>query len=326
MPASLAFRLVLILFFAIFVAYAVRIAWRNMAASRKNVQVKDDTRAQLARMKKMLPLGLLGLLVIMALNVLPALFRHTDYGVSGFLLFLAAVAALTYWALPPILRRMNAVAEDDIRQKIMTAREILASGARPVLYLRPFSIDGSTSSEWTLAQKFGFSAPTTEADMVSVLREHGPVVAIGLPGESMAGDIGAARIQCTDDEWQGQILEWMSRSVLIVMSIGVSEGVLWELASLEKRGYIEKCIFIIDARTAPVQHIQGILKEFLNRNHIALEGECTARCIAFSTSPTTFALISEPMDGLQSGRSRALQQAVAHQLKARGVLASAPAD
>lgn len=154
------------------------------------------------------------------------LFQHTDFGVPDFLLFLAAVAALTYRILPPIVRRINAVAQDDIRQKAMSADEILASGKRPVLYLRPFCIDGSTSFEWTLAKKLGLSVPTTAAEMVSVLREHGPVVAIGLPGEAIASDIGAARIQCTDDEWQGQLLAWMSRSALIVMSLGVSEGVL----------------------------------------------------------------------------------------------------
>lgn len=324
MPVSIAFRLILILFFAIFVVYGLRITWRNMVASRKNVQIKDDSRAQLARIKKMLPLGLLATLAIVALNVMPVLFRHTDFGVPGFLLFFAAVAALTYRLLPPILRRMNAVAMEDIAQKVMTAPEILTSGARPVLYLRPFSIDGSTSSEWSLAQKFGLAVPTTEAEMVSVLREHGPVVAIGLPGEPIVQDIGAARIQCTDEEWQGQILEWMSRATLIVMTIGVSEGVLWELASLEKHRYIEKCIFIIDAQTAPPEHLLGILREFLNRNHISLEGECANRCIAFSTSPTTFTLIPEPMDWLQSGRNRALQQALEQKRKIDGIPTSIP--
>src|SRR5687768_11974364 len=77
------------------------------------------------------------------------------------------------FVLAPILRKMSAIAEEDIRRHVLTAEDLLETGASPVVYLRSFDADGAKSSEWWLAEKLGFLAPTIEADMVSVLREEG---------------------------------------------------------------------------------------------------------------------------------------------------------
>ena len=75
MDIGLAIRLSLLIFTAILVAYVARIAVRNLIASKKNVQVKEDSRVLLERMKKMLPLAVIALIILVALNVIPIFFR-----------------------------------------------------------------------------------------------------------------------------------------------------------------------------------------------------------------------------------------------------------
>jgi hypothetical protein len=61
-----------------------------------------------------------------------------------------------------------------------------------------------------------------------VLRTVGPVIAIGDPNKTLP-NLGAARKYVSDAQWQAAIIELMQRACLVVLRIGMTEGLWWEV-------------------------------------------------------------------------------------------------
>ena len=99
----------------------------------------------------------------------------------------------------------------------------------PVVYLRSFQVDKRLSRR-PLAIGRVISSRTEEEQLVEALRESGPVVAIGRPGERLPR-LGAQRMYVEDAEWQQQILSWFTRAALVVIHVPAkpTEGLTWEL-------------------------------------------------------------------------------------------------
>ena len=64
--------------------------------------------------------------------------------------------------------------------------------------------------------------------MADILGRVGPVVAIGKPGEPVP-QLGAARLYVAHDVWQSRVIELMAIAGLVVVRVGSSPGVLWEI-------------------------------------------------------------------------------------------------
>ncbi len=140
---------------------------------------------------------------------------------------------------------------------------------KPILFLRPFQDDEHTSLQPTgfTAQATGirsqsryvrrgqtdifdllwsahpirvlrmiadYGAGSSEESIARFFERHGPVIAIGKPGEHLASP-GAARMYLTDDTWQGAILAEMERAQAVVMQPAPSDGVRWELMHLREK-------------------------------------------------------------------------------------------
>ncbi len=128
------------------------------------------------------------------------------------------------WRLWRCSRRYDAVSAD----------EAMALDPRPpVLYLRSFHDDDVAliddgGSAFTRHVMQAISPPSPEQEMADILRRVGPVVAIGKPGEPLP-QLGAARLYVSNDQWQGKVVELMSVARLVVVRLGGSAGVLWEV-------------------------------------------------------------------------------------------------
>lgn len=174
-----------------------------------------------------------------------------DAGAGATLLFVllallvATAGAAVGFAVARVGRRLGA--ED--------AREVLALDRRaPVLYLRSFEDDGAAEvavkHETTpLLRQFGAlgavlnvatslaAARTDEEWIEGLFSPLGPVIAGGLPGERVA-HAGAARLALGTD-WQETIRALMRQAQLVVIRIGDSAGLAWEidaaLALVERR-------------------------------------------------------------------------------------------
>lgn len=115
------------------------------------------------------------------------------------------------------------------RMRAKPAVAVLEEDSRaPVLYLRPFEADNQLVRA---NPGLPFLTKSYEQDLTHALRKLGPVVAVGNPLEDPSlPELGAARIYFRDGDWQRQVSELMLRAQLVVLHIGSSPGVQWEVA------------------------------------------------------------------------------------------------
>ena len=121
-----------------------------------------------------------------------------------------------------------------LRHETDTAEERLHADPRPpVLYLRSFRDDNQALLFDSGFRVFGhamrlLSVASPEQELAWLLNGHGPVVAIGKPGEPLP-ELGAARLYVSHADWQRVVLDLMQRAALVVVRVGNSPGVAWEI-------------------------------------------------------------------------------------------------
>jgi TM2 domain-containing membrane protein YozV len=103
----------------------------------------------------------------------------------------------------------------------------------PVLYLRSFRDDDDAHIDDGGSRAVGLTMelvrpPSPEEELAELLARFGPVVAIGKPGEPLP-ELGAARLYVPHDRWQRKVLDLMAAAGLVVVRVGTSPGVLWEI-------------------------------------------------------------------------------------------------
>jgi hypothetical protein len=117
--------------------------------------------------------------------------------------------------------------------------ELLSAPARhddraPVLYLRRFSDDETAANPGTDAGPLHMAAfRTEEEELAAVLNEIGPSTALGRPGEQLP-QLGVAREYVADADWQSRVDSLMRAARLVVIRMGRSENVTWELANARR--------------------------------------------------------------------------------------------
>lgn len=112
------------------------------------------------------------------------------------------------------------------------SQDALGSGRPLVLYLRSFQDDQEEApsyrpEDW-LAGLSG-SASSPEQILVSTFEGCGPPVAVGRP-EDRLPPLGASRLYVEDEHWQEVVRDLISRSAVVLLRLGTSPGLRWELA------------------------------------------------------------------------------------------------
>jgi hypothetical protein len=114
----------------------------------------------------------------------------------------------------------------------------------PVLYLRPFTQDGSVNLMTASAVRRGMADKgfwrqaltilirffdTYEQFISLAFKKFGPVVAIGDPTEGLP-ELGAIRIYVgMDGDWQQMVSKLASKASHVILQIGKSDGLMWEV-------------------------------------------------------------------------------------------------
>ncbi len=124
-----------------------------------------------------------------------------------------------------------------------------------VLYLRSFADDESLQSQFGIGLssrgEFRFTRVKTEEQLCRELeRAVGPVVAIGRPGETLP-ELGAHRLYVDQEDWQSEVLTLAERAKLIVIRVGDSKGLHWELAQMLQSPFADKLILYSENRKLP---------------------------------------------------------------------------
>lgn len=106
------------------------------------------------------------------------------------------------------------------------AQALLADGRQPVLYLRSFA-DDDIAAQADDSMSF-VNIHSREEQLAGALGALGPVITVGRPGEPLPR-LGAARFYLPPDDWQQTVLSLMELSQLIVLRLGLGEGLRWEV-------------------------------------------------------------------------------------------------
>lgn len=125
----------------------------------------------------------------------------------------------------------------------IAATELLAKDSRrPILYLRSFKDDEQYRSNNCNGIYFD-NGQSFEESLVAELKRTGPVVAIGHPDEKLP-PIGAARAYVGDD-WQNEVARLINECFAVVLMLGPTKGVHWEVSQLAAAEALAKTIFIV---------------------------------------------------------------------------------
>ena len=155
---------------------------------------------------------------------------RTAYSLVGPLMFGAATAMSLAVARRIRLRLDVAKQQDD--------------GRPPVVYLRSFHVDRRLSRR-PLAVGRLVSIRTEEEQLVQALREFGPVVALGAPGERLPR-LGASRVYVEDADWQPQVLALLGRAALVVIHVAArpTENLVWEIEQSLRLVALHRVLFV----------------------------------------------------------------------------------
>jgi hypothetical protein len=133
----------------------------------------------------------------------------------------------------------------------LAADAMLADPRKPVVFLRSFSDDqiSLAKAEMPLLRRFvdpGAVVGTLEELLVSEYADVGPVITIGKPSEDPDDlpPLGAARQYCQGTEWQEIVRSLMQASALIIVGVGRSAGLAWEIATIRDANLLTKTIFV----------------------------------------------------------------------------------
>lgn len=118
----------------------------------------------------------------------------------------------------------------------------------PLLLLRAFKDDMNVvrQKNRVISWLFGLDKEIVRLEelIVDLLSAEGPVVALSNPHLDEQ-PLGAARKEATDDTWQDDVHDYIDRAKWIVLVMGVTEHVNWEISQIIKKGMLGKLIVIL---------------------------------------------------------------------------------
>jgi hypothetical protein len=131
------------------------------------------------------------------------------------------------------------------------AAEVRSHDTRPpILYLRSFADDDrrirthASRRQAYVERLASRSSDRFEAVLVWHLWTYGPVTAVGRPAERLP-PLGAAREYLDPATWRDEIEERVQDAGAVVMVLGRSKGLLWELEAIVRLGATNKTMVVI---------------------------------------------------------------------------------
>ncbi|MFL5384134.1 MAG: hypothetical protein ACJ8GN_16555 [Longimicrobiaceae bacterium] len=137
-----------------------------------------------------------------------------------------------------------------------TMREMRKRDLRPpVLFLRSFNDEAQPILRG--------GGPSLERVLTDSVRAYGPFIGIGRPGELRPA--GAAREYFPHDRWQAAVLKLMDEAAFIIVLLGFTAGLDWEIQRVAERGHQRKTIFVLPPteRTERFARLRTVLPETL---------------------------------------------------------------
>lgn len=119
------------------------------------------------------------------------------------------------------------------------ARQVRAADPRPpVVYLRPFGEDVPLTYDVVSAGESSYPLTAKAEDFLLALNAVGPLVSIAQPDLTSRIGIhlhGAAREYVGEGDWQARIQALLDEAGMVVLAIGDSPGIEWEIQQVRER-------------------------------------------------------------------------------------------
>jgi hypothetical protein len=163
--------------------------------------------------------------------------------------FLVAGVALTWFIR---LRRLGR------RHRTNFRRSLTKDKRDPVLYLRSFYREYGEN----LARS---NQMTDEEVLCTVLRDVGPVIAVGKPGTEIQPQLlGATRIYLENAEWQETVAYLTTVAQLVVIDADISQGLMWEIKTVRKTLSPDKlCLSLLSLDSRKLEERQRSYERFI---------------------------------------------------------------
>jgi hypothetical protein len=124
--------------------------------------------------------------------------------------------------------------------------ELLEAGAGLLVQVgsgaRSTKLEGARAQAWRRILQLGTGR--LEESLAWEVRGIGPFVAIGAPTEPLP-ELGATRAYFSDDTWQSTIIRWVDLAGLIILVLGPTEWIRWELGTIVERDALSKLIILM---------------------------------------------------------------------------------
>lgn len=140
-------------------------------------------------------------------------FEEKDGGLIG------GVFLVVFWIAVSLTNRVWTIGRASLEDMRRRDRR------RPVLFLRSFEDDDKI-----------------DGILKNVLRQYGPFIGIGKPGELRPD--GAARTYFSGEAWRPAVVEMMNDAAVLVVVLGLTPGLDWELQQVANGPLLSKAIFV----------------------------------------------------------------------------------
>jgi threonine/homoserine/homoserine lactone efflux protein len=226
-------------------ATPILLRWFGIAPGRRLRPRSPQRRAgSRSNYFKMLAVGLLIVIAplvgvtVMAFAVAPGGNDSRNLWLELAIMFGGAV--VSGYALLRLSRTFRRLRRERQRLRAATAAEARATDPRaPIVLLRAFRDDGQ---QVALLDEQGLPV-TLEEVLVERLARHGPVIAVGSPGERLP-PIGASREYVSGD-WRARVTQLIDNAGVIVVLLDRTPGLLWEIRQVVTRRREERLLIIV---------------------------------------------------------------------------------
>jgi hypothetical protein len=143
------------------------------------------------------------------------------------------------------------------RLKAKPGEKLLQEDDRPpIIYLRSFDRENRDNTPRNffsvlfsrqISNDIPAWGPTEQWLLGKYLQRMGPYVAIGEPGEKLP-EVGAAKLYVSDADWQERVVRFLKEAQLVVVRVGTSKGLFWEIDQIIRYVPPTKLLLILPTR------------------------------------------------------------------------------
>ncbi|MFI6765455.1 transferase [Streptomyces sp. NPDC050355] len=185
------------------------------------------------------------------------------------------------------------------------AQALLADGRKPVLYLRGFADDDTAAR---VDDQATVTLHSREEQLAGALGAFGPVIAVGRPGEPLPR-LGAARFYLPHDDWQPAVLRMMELSQLIVLRLGLSEGLWWEVEQARATQPARKLVLLaLDGLSGVAQRLDELLPAPTRLDEVTAGDPSASAVITFDSRWAPHVHPVGPVPGAKTSRGMLARQ------------------